>query len=292
MGAADLRPRRPGDGRRGGRGGASDGTSLRRADASARSSWPRRSSTRCRRSSMVRLVSSGTEAAMSALRLARGSTRRDRILKFAGCYHGHADALLARPAPAWRRSASRRRPACPPAPPADTIVCPYNDLEAAAAAVARYGEGLACDRRRAGRREHGRRPARARLPRGAARALRRIGRAARLRRGDHRLPRRARRRAGALRRAARPDRARQDRRRRPPARGVRRPRRRDGAAGAGRRRLPGGDAVRKPARDRGRALGPAPAARRRRLRPARGDRRPARGRARRRSATCSGSARC
>ena len=43
----------------------------------------------------VRLVSSGTEAAMSALRLARGFTKRDRILKFAGCYHGHADALLA-----------------------------------------------------------------------------------------------------------------------------------------------------------------------------------------------------
>src|SRR5439155_25780116 len=44
---------------------------------------------------MVRLVSSGTEASMSAIRLARGATRRDRILKFAGCYHGHADALLA-----------------------------------------------------------------------------------------------------------------------------------------------------------------------------------------------------
>jgi glutamate-1-semialdehyde 2,1-aminomutase len=44
---------------------------------------------------MVRLTSSGTEAAMSAVRLARGSTRRDRILKFAGCYHGHVDALLA-----------------------------------------------------------------------------------------------------------------------------------------------------------------------------------------------------
>src|SRR5207245_5154500 len=43
----------------------------------------------------VRLVSSGTEAAMSALRLARAATRRDRILKFAGCYHGHSDALLA-----------------------------------------------------------------------------------------------------------------------------------------------------------------------------------------------------
>ena len=71
----------------------------------------------------------------------------------------------------------------------------------------------------------------------------RLGRAARLRRGDHGLPRRARRCAGALRRHAGPDDPRQDRRRRPPARGLRRPGRRDGAARAGRRRLPGGDAL-------------------------------------------------
>ena len=151
---------------------------------------------------LVRLVSSGTEAAMSAIRLARGFTRRDRILKFAGCYHGHADALLASAGSGLATLGH----------PVDARVCPtrraarhdrrapYNDVDAAAAAVAEYGEGLACDHRRAGRREHGRRPARARVPRGAARALRRVRRAARLRRGDHRLPRRARRRAGALRR--------------------------------------------------------------------------------------------
>ena len=66
---------------------------------------------------MVRLVSSGTEAAMSAIRLARGFTHRDRILKFAGCYHGHADALLAAPARASRRSGSRPRRAFRPGPP-------------------------------------------------------------------------------------------------------------------------------------------------------------------------------
>ena len=59
----------------------------------------------------VRLVSSGTEAGMTAIRLARGATRRDRILKFAGCYHGHADALLAEAGSARRRWVSRRRPA-------------------------------------------------------------------------------------------------------------------------------------------------------------------------------------
>ena len=151
----------------------------------------------------VRLVSSGTEAAMSAMRLARGFTKRDRVIKFAGCYHGHADALLARPGPGSRRSASRRRRACRPRVTADTIVCPYNEIDAVAEAVAALRRGTRRDHRRAGRREHGRRPA---APTASSRrcgALRRLGRAARLRRGDHRLPRRARRRAGALRRHAR-----------------------------------------------------------------------------------------
>ena len=163
---------------------------------------------------------------MSAIRLARGATRRDRILKFAGCYHGHADALLAEAGlRARRRSASRRPRASRRGATADTIVAPYNDIEAAARRRRALRRGPRLRDRRAGRREHGRRPARARLPRGAARALRRLGRAARLRRGDHRLPHRARRRAGALRRARGPDGARQDRRRRPADRRLRRPRR-------------------------------------------------------------------
>jgi glutamate-1-semialdehyde 2,1-aminomutase len=91
----------------------------------------------------VRLVSSGTEAAMSAIRLARAFTKRDRILKFAGCYHGHADAMLASAGSGLATLAIPSTPGVPTAVTADTIVCPYNDLDAVAEAVLRYGEGLA-----------------------------------------------------------------------------------------------------------------------------------------------------
>jgi glutamate-1-semialdehyde 2,1-aminomutase len=91
----------------------------------------------------VRLVSSGTEAAMSALRLARGFTKRDRIVKFAGCYHGHADALLASAGSGLATLGIPSSPGVPTAVTADTIVCPYNDVDAVAEAVLRYGEGLA-----------------------------------------------------------------------------------------------------------------------------------------------------
>jgi glutamate-1-semialdehyde 2,1-aminomutase len=93
---------------------------------------------------MVRLVSSGTEAAMSAVRLARGFTRRDRVLKFAGCYHGHVDALLASAGSGLATLAIPSSPGVPTPVAADTIVAPYNDVVAAAAAFEHYGEGLAC----------------------------------------------------------------------------------------------------------------------------------------------------
>jgi glutamate-1-semialdehyde 2,1-aminomutase len=93
---------------------------------------------------LVRLVSSGTEAAMSAIRLARGATRRDRVVKFAGCYHGHVDALLAEAGSGVATLGIPATPGVPSEVTAHTIVCPFNDLDATAAAVATYGEGLAC----------------------------------------------------------------------------------------------------------------------------------------------------
>ncbi|CAB4707298.1 MAG: glutamate-1-semialdehyde 2,1-aminomutase [Actinobacteria bacterium] len=91
----------------------------------------------------VRLVSSGTEAAMSALRLARGFTHRDRIIKFAGCYHGHADPFLAAAGSGLATLGIPASPGVPSAVTADTIIVDYNDIDATAAAVERYGEGLA-----------------------------------------------------------------------------------------------------------------------------------------------------
>ena len=91
----------------------------------------------------VRLVSSGTEAGMSTLRLARGFTRRDRVITFAGCYHGHADPFLARAGSGLATLGIASSPGVPSGVVADTIVCEYNDVDGVASAVERYGEGLA-----------------------------------------------------------------------------------------------------------------------------------------------------
>ena len=92
---------------------------------------------------MVRLVSSGTEAAMSAIRLARGFTHRDRVIKFAGGYHGHADQFLASAGSGLATLGIPSSPGVPTGVTADTVVVAYNDVDAVAAAVERYGEGLA-----------------------------------------------------------------------------------------------------------------------------------------------------
>ena len=139
---------------------------------------------------MLRMTSSGTEASMSAIRLARAATGREKLIKFAGAYHGHVDGLLAE---AGSGLATQGIPASPGVP------------AAAAAATVDRARGTTRTRSRAAVAEHapaailaepypanmGLVPPAPRLPRAAARAGRRERRAARLRRGHHRLPRRA-----------------------------------------------------------------------------------------------------
>ena len=201
----------------------------------------------------MRLVSSGTEATMSALRVARGFTGRRRIIKIDGGYHGHGDMLLAKAGSGVVTLGMPGSAGVPAAAVADTVVVPFNDLDAMRAAFEENRDDIAalivepipgnmgvvlprpaylpllrnlCD-------EHG-----ALLIFDEVITGFRVG---------------ARRRAGDVRRAARPDRAGQDRGRRPAARHLRRPRRRDGRGRAGRPGLPGGHAVGEPAGGGGRA---------------------------------------
>ena len=92
----------------------------------------------------IRFVSSGTEATMSAIRLARGFTGRDVVVKFAGCYHGHVDSLLASAGSGLATFAVPGTPGVPESSTALTLVLPYNDRSAVEKAFADHGDRIAC----------------------------------------------------------------------------------------------------------------------------------------------------
>ncbi|WP_455661947.1 glutamate-1-semialdehyde 2,1-aminomutase [Pradoshia sp.] len=92
---------------------------------------------------MVRMVSSGTEATMAALRLARGYTGRDKILKFEGCYHGHGDSLLIKAGSGVATLGLPDSPGVPEGIARNTITVPYNDLESVKYAFEQFGEDIA-----------------------------------------------------------------------------------------------------------------------------------------------------
>jgi glutamate-1-semialdehyde 2,1-aminomutase len=92
---------------------------------------------------MVRLVSSGTEASMSAIRLARGFTGRDLIVKFTGCYHGHVDSLLVQAGSAATTLGVPNSPGVPRGCTADTLSLPYNDVQALEEAFTARGDKIA-----------------------------------------------------------------------------------------------------------------------------------------------------
>lgn len=92
---------------------------------------------------MVRLVNSGTEATMSALRLARAATGRSKIIKLAGCYHGHADAYLVAAGSGAATMGVPSSPGVPEAVTADTLVAPFNDLDAVNDLFRQHGDDIA-----------------------------------------------------------------------------------------------------------------------------------------------------
>ena len=138
---------------------------------------------------LVRLVSSGTEATMTALRLARGYTGRPKIIKFEGCYHGHGDSLLVKAGSGALTFGQPSSAGVPSAIAGETIVLPYNDLTAVAGNVRGRSRRDRRHHRRADRRQHESRAAQGGVPRRAADAVRSLRRRADLRRSDDRFPR-------------------------------------------------------------------------------------------------------
>jgi hypothetical protein len=197
---------------------------------------------------MVRLVSSGTEAAMSAIRVARGATGRDVLVKFDGCYHGHADSLLVKAGSGGATFGIPDSKGVPAALAELTLTVAFNDLEAVRDLFRRRGDRIAAVIVEPVAGNMGRGAAGAGLPGGPARGDAHAWRTADLRRGDHRLSRRLRRRPGEVRRAGRSHVPGQDHRGRPAGRRLRRAPADHARGLAARRRVPGRHAIRQSAR--------------------------------------------
>ena len=191
----------------------------------------------------VRFVSSGTEATMSALRAARGFTGRRKIVKFDGCYHGHADGLLVAAGSGVATLGLPGSKGVPEGTVADTIVLPFNDLHALEEAFVRHEGQIAAVIVEPVCGNMGCVGPAPWVPAGDARPHAARGHGPHLRRGHDGLPPRPRGRAAALRHHPRHDLPRQDRRRGPARRGLRGAGRDHERGGAARPRVPGGHAL-------------------------------------------------
>ena len=118
---------------------------------------------------MVRFVSSGTEATMAALRLARAATNRPRVIKFEGCYHGHGDSFLVKAGSGAATFGTPDSPGVTTATARDTLTAAFNDAASVRRAAGRTPRRSRRHHRRTGRRQHGRRRSVSNVPRGAAR---------------------------------------------------------------------------------------------------------------------------
>ena len=203
----------------------------------------------------VRFVSSGTEATMSAIRLARAFTGRDRIIKFEGCYHGHGDAFLVKAGSGAMTLGIPTSPGVPAPVAADTLLARYNDLASVDSLLAAQGASIAALIIEPIAGNIGVVPPVDGFLAGLERSLPQARHPADLRRGDLGLPRLCRWRARSLRHRSRSHMPRQDHRRRPACRRVRRPRRHHEQDRACRSGVSGRDVVGKSCGDDCGALG-------------------------------------
>ena len=183
---------------------------------------------------MVRFVSSGTEATMSAVRVARAHTRREKIIKFEGCYHGHGDQFLVQAGSGLTTLGVPTSPGVTRAAAADTLLATYNDVASVERLCESFPDQIAALIVEPIAGNMGVVLPEPRFLQGLRERVHALSHPADLRRSDYGISHRHGRRARLERRRSRPDVPRQDHRRRVAGRRVRRPRRSDAARRAGR----------------------------------------------------------